>query len=170
VLSSVPFDEIVNVLCFAVAPRFENAEGRLKSLSASAGALHAVDVVFIVGAEAYRIDRRRRSLQRLETSKPHSLRLFQTRVASVLPEGKGAIVSLIGNLPLIANYYENPGSLLFRDAGALLQMLAMISDAYGLGMCQIGLLGREVVESLGLNIRMAIPLGSAMIGKQFVAD
>ena len=170
VLSKISFRETINLISFAIAPRFENGEGRLRSLSLSAGALHAVDLVLMRGGRLFRLDRRCRLLQALGPLDRPKLARFSDRTRELLPGADSSTVIFVGDLALIGAFYANPGSLLFRDAGALLQTLALAAEAYGLGFCPLGLLGREVVEALGLESTAAVPLGAAALGRQLPAD
>jgi nitroreductase len=163
-LSPIPFRRLVNLISYALAPRFVNAEGRVRSLSLSSGALHAVEVVLLARGEVYRFDIRRRFLQTLNLSDPNKLGRFYTRTRDILPQANAAAMVLIGDLPRIRAFYAHPGSLLFRDSGALLQTLALACEAYGLGFCPLGLLGRDVVEAIGLDPKVAVPLGAAALG------
>lgn len=170
VLSKVPFREIVNLIAFALAPRFENNEGRFRAPPLSAGALHAVDVILLAGRRLCRFDRRGRSLQTLRAVDDKKLVHFHVRTRELLPQSNAAVIVLVGDLPRISSYYADPGSLLFRDAGALLQTLAFATEAFGLGCCPLGLLGREVIEALGLDPTIAIPVGAAVLGYRAPAD
>jgi nitroreductase len=123
-----------------------------------------------MGGRLFRLDRHRRSLQTLGPLDRAKLVRFRDRTRELVPQADGSIIVLVGDLVLISAFYENPGSLLFRDAGALLQTLALAAEAYGLGFCPLGLLGQEIVESLGLDPMNAVPLGAAVLGRRLTAD
>lgn len=123
-----------------------------------------------MGGRLFRLDRHRRSLQTLGPLDRAKLVRFRDRTRELVPRADGSIIVLVGDLVLISAFYENPGSLLFRDAGALLQTLALAAEAYGLGFCPLGLLGQEIVESLGLDPMNAVPLGAAVLGRRLTAD
>ena len=170
ILSPASHAEIVNMLCFALAPRFVNAEGRFRAPPLSSGALHAVDIVLFSEDGVYRLDRSRRSVQTLRIADVSKRVDFLRRVRELLPDSRAAVISLIGDLPRISAYYANPGSLLFRDAGALLQTLAIVAEFFKLGFCPLGLLGRELVTSLGLDPTIAVPVGAAVLGRRASKD
>lgn len=148
-----------------LAPRFENECGRFRGLSVSAGALQAVDVLLVVGGKVFRYDRALRSIQMLRVRDPDRLTRFFSRCQALLPNARGAFAVFVGDLPYISAYYDRPESLIYRDAGALLQTMAFVFTAYRLGFCPMGLLGTEVIEAVGLNPDKAIPLATAAMGR-----
>lgn len=167
-----PLREIVNALAFAMRPRFvreDDVHNRTRRPTVSAGALHAVEIVIVDWRGSPRILRYDGMTHRLESlliTRPVSLRQFAMACASILPDAAGTALALIGDERRMGALYEHPISLLWRDAGALLQTLAMVSAAYRLAFCPLGILGGEVVDALGLDRRTARPLGCAAIGRR----
>lgn len=166
--------EIVNALAFATRPRFAwdfDVHKRTRRLSASAGALHAIEIIVVAHrgtARMMRYDPVTHSLERLRKRMPSYLCEFSRTCTSILPEASDTSLVLIGDTARIESLYEHSDSLLWRDAGALLQMLALVSTAYRLAFCPLGILGNEIVEALGLDPQLVRPLGCAAIGRQRV--
>ena len=71
---------------------------------------------------------------------------------------------LVGDMNRVAALYERPESLLWRDAGVLLQTLALVATAYRLALCPLGILGTAVVRALGLP-EPILGVGVALIGR-----
>ena len=167
-----PLREIVNALAFAIRPRFvreDDVHNRTRRPTVSAGALHAIEVVIVDwrgSPRVLRYDFMTHRLEPLRIAQPVSLRQFAKACAAILPDAAGTALALIGDERRIEALYEHPISLLWRDAGALLQTLAMVSAAYRLAFCPLGILGGEVVDALGLDRRTARPLGCAAIGRR----
>ena len=89
---------------------------------------------------------------------------FSTNVAILLPEASGTALVLVGCMNRVAALYKRPASLLWRDAGVLLQTLALVAEAYRLAFCPLGVLGNQVVQALGLS-ESASAVGAALIGR-----
>ena len=166
-----PLREIVNALGFAMQPRFV-LEGdthlRTRRPTISAGALHSVNVVVVdwrCFSKALRYDPMTHRLQSLRVVQSESLHEFAKICGAILPEGPKTALALIGDKRRIDALYEHSTSLLWRDAGALLQTLAIVSAAYRLAFCPLGTLGGHLVEALGLNQQFARPVGCAAIGR-----
>ena len=87
----------------------------------------------------------------------------------IVPHARGTAVVLLADAARVAAAYDNPQSLLWRDAGALLQTLFLAATAFRLAFCPLGILGHEVVQALGLKKRITAA-GVAMIGRPTTAD
>lgn len=127
--------ELANYIAFSVSPRLVGIgprENQSLRLSLSAGALHPVDVV-LVPRGARRIMRynpKENQLDSLKIVNGDYLCRFLKKSAEVLPDTQGSFIVLVGDLRKVSNLYENPSSLLWRDAGALLQTLALTAEAF----------------------------------------
>jgi len=104
-------------------------------------------------------------LEVLVIARSESLVRFVERCTELLPDAMGTSIVFAGYPGRVAAVYENHTSLLWRDAGALLQTVALAAAAYGLGFCPLGVLGGEVLEAIGLDPRDCQALGSAVIGR-----
>lgn len=167
-MTRAPLREVVNAVAFATRPRaVMGAEtlGRSRRPSPSAGALHPIDVVLMHGASrAFRYAPFTHQLETLRVAEREHLHAFVNDCRQILPEASGTAIVLVGDLDRIAAVYEQPVSLLWRDAGVLLQTLALVATAYRLAFCPLGILGTAVAHALGLPAR-ASGLGVALIGR-----
>ena len=170
-MTHAPLREIVNVVGFATRPRFVLANDALKRtrrLTPSAGALHPLDIVLADWRGAPRLmryDSLSHHLELLITSDSNNqLAKFANATEELLPDAQGTALILLGDVARIDAAYEDWDTLLWRDAGALLQTLFMVATAFRLAFCPLGILGHEVVRVLGLAPRVT-PVGVAMIGR-----
>jgi nitroreductase len=83
----------------------------------------------------------------------------------LLPDAQSSILVFVADLPRANAIYQRPGSLIWRDAGALLQTISLAATAYRLGSCPLGLLGTEIVDALALPPERALAVGCAVIGR-----
>lgn len=54
--------------------------------------------------------------------------------------------------------YADSETLVWRDAGAMLQTLALVAELFGLGFCPLGILGSEVVSALPSGGSFLLPV------------
>lgn len=169
-MRSAPLREIVNALAFAMRPRFvreNDIHHRTLRPTVSAGALHAIDAVIVDwrgSARVLRYEPLTHHLELLQIARMASLRKYAEICSTILPDGPRTALALIGDERRLEALYEHPISLLWRDAGALLQTIAMVSAAYRLAFCPLGTLGSHVIDALGLDRHAARPVGCAAIG------
>lgn len=163
--------EIVNVIGFATRPRFILANdplGRSRRPAGSGGALHAIDIVLAALQCPTRIMRYQpleHALDLLRLQEASFVQAFARRCGECLPHAHATALILIGNVGRLSAAYEHPESVLWRDAGTLLQTLALVSTAYRLAFCPAGILGHEIISALALGDN-AIACGAAIIGRK----
>lgn len=168
---SAPLREIVNALAFALRPRFvqeNDIYDRTRRLTVSAGALHAVEVLIVDWRASRRVLRYEPLSHRLEVLNIARISSFDEFVGAcqaILPTGPRTALAMVGDGQRIGALYDYPSSLLSRDAGALLQTIALVSAAYRLAFCPLGMLGAQIVDALGLDHRGAQPVGCAALGR-----
>lgn len=160
--------DISVVLGFATRPRAIKPGPLRQSqrLSASAGALHPIELLLVERRGQPRVMRYNsweNTLESLIIAQPKSLRIFCKRVDRLLPEASGTPLVLVGNKRRVAARYRCPDSLLWRDSGCLIQTLALSAEAFSLRLCPLGILGNEVVTALGLETE-AVATGVVLIG------
>lgn len=169
-MARISFREMSNVLSFALQPRFfreGDAAGRHRSPTISAGALHGVELVIVDwrgSKRAFRFDRASCCLQALTIDNPSAMSRFVAHFKEVLAVDTTTAVVMLGDWKRMSAFYTNPETLLFRDAGAILQSLSMAAAAYRVGFCPLGILGGEIVEALGMMNAELLPAGVAAIG------
>ena len=168
VMTRAPLREVVNAIAFAVRPREMiegDAFGRSRRPSPSAGAIHPVDVLLVHGSSrVFRYAPLVHQLQTLRVSRPEHLDAFRQDCHQLLPEASGTAIVLVGEMNRVAAVYKRPESLLWRDAGVLLQTLALVATAYRLAFCPLGILGTPVVRAIGLS-RQILGVGVALVGR-----
>jgi len=164
------FHELINLLAYTTKPRFlrdgDQANTSLR-LSPSAGALHCISTLIIERRgtrRAFRYDSANHLLEVLVIAEQKHLDEFLALSEEILPNAHGAVVVLIADVQRIKAKYANPDSLLWRDAGVLLQTLSLCSVAYGLVTCLIGGTGAEVVRALGLPSSDFKAVGGIVVG------
>ena len=125
--------------------------GLARKPSISAGALHPTDVLIVAGPEVqepiFFSDRYSKFL----TLPVNSSESFGKAVADcreMLPTARGHLLLFAGDMRRVAEKYRPAESLLWRDAGAVLQTCAMAAFAYGLAFCPLGDTGRAILDQL----------------------
>lgn len=160
--------EVANTIAFAVRPRqvlHGDPYRRTRRLSPSAGALHAVEVLLVHGAaRLFRYAPDTHELERLRILRPKELARFRADCEAILPRSLGTAIVLAGDLDRVAAVYKRPDSLMWRDAGALLQTLALSATAYGLLFCALGTLGTPVLRAIDKEGQLSAT-GVALIGR-----
>jgi hypothetical protein len=170
-LAAAPLREIVNVLAWALRPRFfklGDPLDRTRRPSVSAGALHPIEFILITRGlfpRTFRYDARRHRLEALVISDRGAIASLWAKSNVILPGASGTLLVAVGDLALVSAAYENPISLIWRDAGAALQTLAFVSAAFRLGFCPLGILGNELLQGIGVRERRLIVAGVSMIGR-----
>ena len=168
VMSRAPLREVVNAIAFGVRPRGTidgDALGRSLRPSPSAGAIHPVDVLLVHGSSRiFRYAPREHQLQVLRVLTRRHLEAFIEDCHQIVPEASGTVIVLVGEMSRVAAMYKRPESLLWRDAGVLLQTLALVATAYRLAFCPLGILGMPVVRAIGLSEQIS-GVGVALIGR-----
>jgi hypothetical protein len=120
--------------------------------SPSAGGLHPIRLVCINDDADYRA--------RLYNSIDHAFHVLDvdgknivakntSAVAAVVGAHRGCTVRLIADITKVAAAYENPDSLVLRDAGCIVATLCLCAEWLGLAACPLGFLGEEMVSPLG---------------------
>jgi hypothetical protein len=162
--------EVVNALAFATRPRFlpdGDDFDRSRRPTVSSGALHPVECIVVDWRGAMRIMRyapREHHLELLIQHESNAALTFAQTCREILPTAARTAIVLVGDGARLAAAYDNSASLLWRDAGALLQTLSLVATAYRMAFCPLGLLGREVVNALGIGDH-AVPLGVGLLGR-----
>ncbi len=168
-MTVAPLDEIIGALMFATKPRFSKMSdplGRTRRPSLSAGALHPLSILLTPGgsdSRLLRVNSDNATIEELPIALA-DIDCWLRRCAELLPLAKGSSIALVADCTRTAAAYSHYESLVWRDAGALLQTLALVCEAYGLAFCPLGLLGREIVDGFHAGSRL-IAAGAAMIGK-----
>ncbi|TBZ33422.1 hypothetical protein E0H47_27535 [Rhizobium leguminosarum bv. viciae] len=142
-------------------------EGRKRKRVISAGALHPVKCVVVdPDAHAVAYDDKKDEFLSIEPRNSVLLADGLAKSAAILPTANGHIISLIADVRALSIIYANPDSLLWRDAGAVLQTLALVCEAFDLGFCPLGILGQELADALLPADHQFLGVGIAVIGRR----
>lgn len=169
-IRTAPVRDVVNVLAFATRPRWskDNDDAlRTRRPSVSAGALHPISTVIVNNRRPARVVRYDPMLHQLQTLSANEdlLKEFHARCASMLPLGNGSLIALVADPAITESSYRASESLVWRDAGALIQMLALVTQAFGLAYCPLGCLGAEVAQAIDASGGLR-GVGAAVIGRR----
>ncbi len=66
----------------------------------------------------------------------------------VVDRQDGVLIWMIANFQKTASKYDNPESLVWRDAGALLNQMSLVAEALHLNYCPIGITGEPYCSTL----------------------
>lgn len=164
-ISPAPLELIVGALLFALIPRHRK-EGdplrRSRGLVLSAGALHPITVLVFDRHAVFRLNTDLCMLEKLTFPAQEST-AWAAKCQSVLPAANGTFLILIADMARPRTAYENCESLVWRDAGAMLQTLGLVSELFELGFCPLGILGNEIVTALPSSGQL-LAVGAAAIG------
>lgn len=164
-LSPAPLDFTVRALLFGLTPRFwkkDDALRRSRRPALSAGALHPISVLLFDGFSVFRLNVDSCMLEKLAFA-ADARDAWVNKCQGVLPAGNGTFLTLVADMARPTSAYTNSETLVWRDAGAMLQVLALVAELFGLGFCPLGILGNEVVEALPLG-KQLLAVGAAAIG------
>ncbi len=141
--------------------------GRLRKAVLSAGAVHPIKGLFFRGySEILFYDDLDDAFFEITPYNNEKWYRFVDCCAEVLPQNNGYWLLLFADSSDTKYLYEEPDSLIWRDAGAALQVLAMVSNACGLVFCPAGLLGQNGLDSLTDKKPQYIAAGVAAIGSE----
>lgn len=115
----------------------------------SAGAIHPIHLLIQLSAEGSwaRYNPQEHSLDLLVKS-DSLLQPLVDRSEQVVPRGGGHLILFVAEPGKTAAKYENPESLIWRDAGVLQGSLALVAAALGLNFCLLGITGNPWVTQL----------------------
>ena len=136
--------------------------------SVSAGGLHGIDLVLeapVGRARLFRYDRQSNSLNALNLADAMQLTELRCLIRQCLPSAQPIIVCLIADQSKYDAAYESSESLIWRDSGALLQIIAMAAYALGFAACVLGPHGKQMVRALDLDSHRMMACGLIAIGK-----
>lgn len=133
--------------------------------SPSAGARHPIDLLIINFSEKpvfQYYNPFEHSLNHLELNEGLFTE-FVTHINDNIPIDKATVIWLVAHINRTSAKYENPDSLVWRDAGALLQILQMTATAMNLGSCPFGTLADPFINKLFADTTI-ISCGGIIIG------
>ena len=151
---------------------WETGQGEITGLARkpaiSAGALHPIDVLVVSGPgvqEPMVFSDRDSKWLTLHVKCPDTLALAVAECREILPTARGHLLLFAGDRGRVAAKYRPPESLLWRDAGAALQICAMAAFAYGFAFCPLGDKGKAILDQLHPPHDEFVALGLGVFGE-----
>ncbi|WP_162180713.1 nitroreductase family protein [Sphingobium sp. DC-2] len=71
-------------------------------------------------------------------------------ISKILGHGHGTTIQFAADKALLDACYDNAGSILWRDAGALVATMCLVATALGITSCPIGRVGDDIVAATGV--------------------
>lgn len=129
----------------------------------SAGAIHPIHVLLeYPGSHAWvRYDPLVHRLEHI--SQAQLLTPLRAAARDYVDPMEGILVSFVAEPGMTAAKYENPESLVWRDAGVLQGALTLLAPQAGLGCCLLGLTGDAWISELGDQGQL-IGVGTMILG------
>lgn len=87
-------------------------------------------------------------------------------ICQIIGDVPGVTIQLAADSDLVAACYNNPISLIWRDAGALVATICLVATALKLAAVPVGRLGTDIVESAGMPFGF-IGVGAVHISTPF---
>jgi SagB-type dehydrogenase family enzyme len=145
-LSPARTEDLGYLLWYAVRIQSGTPEGIQHRLAASAGGLHPIDVLLLRRRRLYWYDPLRHGLQQVDVA----LDLVDDAYREskrLLRDAHGDLLVLAGHSEVTGAKYRRPASLVWRDAGCMLQAIYFAAAASSLGACALGILGQQLVAA-----------------------
>lgn len=164
-------DDLSSLLWHATALRERRADGRFgvpweSRPAPSAGGLHAIRIVVLPlddGAQAGEYLPDHHALAPID---PNGIEANRASVAEMIGATTGTTLQLACDLDLLAACYDNPETLMWRDAGALAATISFAATALGMTSVALGRTGGGVLKAAGVDPRLAavgaVHLGAAV--------
>lgn len=129
----------------------------------SAGAIHPIHLVFCAPGDGVwrRYDGVDHTL--VEVTSSLDARDAHRAMQEVLPAPEATLILFAAEVGKTAAKYDNPASLIWRDAGALLAVMGLAAHALSLGFCPLGVTGEPWVGHL-LQQQGLFGVGAAFVG------
>jgi SagB-type dehydrogenase family enzyme len=134
----------------------------------SAGARHPIDML-IINEELFNTNLPHyynpfeHSLNRLGVPQ-QTVKNFITHVDEVVPKTNATLIWFIAHPKRTAAKYENPESLIWRDAGALINSIQLTCTALNINCCAIGTLGEPYISDFFNHQDDIFGTGGLLIG------
>jgi nitroreductase len=161
---------VTEILAFATQPLSSWSSAglpRQSSPTAASGGLHGIELLVAPSPTMQRLFRfaaSENSLDRLDAQRD-AIAALEQRCNACLPNAASAsTIFLVADRRKYEAAYIHPESLIWRDAGALLQSLSLTATAFGLGSCILGIHGNEIGQALPGIAAQLQPCGIIKVG------
>lgn len=132
----------------------------------SAGGLHPIDMIFVgLTPNPALYDPMRHVLSELEVLDAEAAAAAVRAASEVVPTAQGTLVFLVGDTARVLAAYENPTSLIWRDAGCLIATVQITAAWLGLASVPLGILGGAFLKALGLPQNL-VGAGAFVLGEE----
>lgn len=139
-------EELGSLLWYAVRIQSGTREGVQHRLAASAGGLHPIDVLLLRRRRLYWYDALRHGLQQVDVA-PALVDDAYRDSRRLLPDAQGDLLVMAGHSEVSGAKYRRPASLVWRDAGCMLQAIYFAAASIPLGVCALGVLGEQLIAA-----------------------
>jgi hypothetical protein len=168
----IDLHEVLSLIQFALSSRQIGTgvqNGRIRKVPISAGALHPVEVLVVSGPMVSEPILYCDSDDTFGTVPFHSPELAKIELQALLeivPQAVGHCLLLVANQRHVKQAYEQSSSLLWRDAGALLQTISLLATAMNCAFIPLGSTGSAVLNMMNTPHNDYVAVGTGIIGKE----
>lgn len=167
----VGLDDLSSLLWHATALRERRVDGRFgipweSRPAPSAGGLHAIRIVVLPLDDTAQAGEYLPDHHALAPIDPSGIDANRASVAEMIGATTGTTLQLACDLDLLAACYDNPETLMWRDAGTLAVTIAFAATALGMTSVVLGRTGGDVLTAAGIDPRLtavgAVHVGTAV--------
>jgi len=166
-------DDLSSLLWHATALRERRADGRFgipweSRPAPSAGGLYVIRIVVLPLEDTAQAGEYLPDHHALAPIHPNGIEVNRASVAEMIGATTGTTLQLACDLDLLAACYDNPETLMWRDAGTLAATIAFAATALGMTSVVLGRTGSGVLTAAGIDPRLAavgaVHVGAAVTG------
>ena len=162
-LVPVGLESIGELLWYSMRVQESRPGGTQHRLSPSAGGLHPIDVLLARRRRLYWYDAMNHGLRHVPIS-AIVIRDIYEAARQLLPDANADLLVLAAHAEVTGAKYVRATSLLWRDAGCVLQSLYLVASWLQLGACGLGLLGGDIIAA-AYSAPTVIGVGMCVIGR-----
>lgn len=173
----VSLSEIADLLWFSIGARGFHDTGRASvpiqwSPTPSSGGLAGISVVLVSEDSPMQClyDPIAHRLLELEVNSDEVARTNAKEVRAVVGSYSGCTLRMLADAQKYSVAYENPESLIYRDAGAITSTLCLCANWLGLTSCPLGFLGNDFIRQLGMPPDRFLAVGAVQIGSSHLLN
>lgn len=147
--------------------KYDDLTNRVKTPIPTAGALASVQTLLITPSNDVWLYNPFNHRINVIESEVNSIKYIRKSASEFFEIGDGFILLFFSSRSFISEYYENPDSLVLREAGVLLGNLALIAEAFKLSFCPLGTTAKDWFNHLlDTSEQTIIPAGAAVVGRR----
>jgi len=133
----------------------------------SGGGLHPIEVVCIPSKSSDRVsiyDPVAHSLQIIACSSGLVVQRNARDLQKIFGVSRGTTLQLVADLSKMEAAYDNPMSIVWRDAGCLISIICLCAEWLSYSCCPIGRVGTSLLSDLGLPSDRYVAVGGLLVG------